>query len=48
MCTKMAGCATGYPVDFCSFNGDQTPDPRDPNQQTSWQYQLVWDFFNQF
>lgn len=48
MCTKIAGCATGYPVDFCSFNGDHTPDPRDPNQQTSWQYQLVWDFFNQF
>lgn len=48
MCTNLTGCATGYPVQFCSFNGDHTPDPRDPNQQTSWQYQLVWDFFNQF
>lgn len=48
MCTNLTGCAAGYPVQFCSFNGDHTPDPRDPNQQTSWQYQLVWDFFKQF
>ena len=48
VCTNMTGCGAGYPVDFCSFNGPHTPDPKDPNQNTSWQYQLVWNFFNQF
>jgi hypothetical protein len=27
VCTKMAGCKSGYPVEFCSFNGDHTPWP---------------------
>ena len=49
VCTDMMGCRAGYPVKFCSFNGDHTPDPRDPGMGSgSWQYQLVWDFFNQF
>jgi poly(3-hydroxybutyrate) depolymerase len=48
VCTNIAGCTAGYPVTFCSFDGDHTPDPRDPGQSTSWQYQVVWDFFNQF
>ncbi len=48
MCTDIAGCPTGNPVKFCSFDGDHTPDPRDPNQGSSWQYQVVWDFFDQF
>jgi poly(3-hydroxybutyrate) depolymerase len=49
VCTDMMGCSAGYPVKFCSFNGDHTPDPRDPGMSSgSWQYQLVWDFFNQF
>jgi poly(3-hydroxybutyrate) depolymerase len=47
-CTNLMGCGSGYPVEFCSFNGPHTPDPKDPNMQTSWQYQLVWDFFKQF
>ncbi len=47
VCTDLMGCMTGYPVEFCSFNGDHTPDPRDGNQ-TSWEYQNVWDFFSQF
>jgi poly(3-hydroxybutyrate) depolymerase len=46
VCTNMTGCRTGYPVEFCSFNGGHTPDPSDGG--TSWQYQLVWNFFNQF
>jgi poly(3-hydroxybutyrate) depolymerase len=49
VCTNISGCMTGYPVRFCSFDGDHTPDPRDPGQSSgSWQYQVVWDWFNQF
>ncbi len=48
VCTSMTGCTSGYPTEFCSFNGPHTPDPTDPGQSKSWQYQLVWDFFNQF
>jgi poly(3-hydroxybutyrate) depolymerase len=48
VCTNMMGCMTGYPVEFCSFNGPHTPDPTDPGQRTSWEYQNVWDFFSQF
>jgi len=48
VCTSMMGCATGYPVEFCSFNGPHTPDPTDPGQSKSWEYQNVWDFFSQF
>jgi hypothetical protein len=46
VCTNTTGCRTGYPVEFCSFNGGHTPDPSDGG--TSWQYQVVWNFFNQF
>jgi poly(3-hydroxybutyrate) depolymerase len=46
VCTDIAGCDADYPVQFCSFNGGHTPDPSDGGQ--SWQYQLVWDFFDQF
>ena len=48
VCTDVMGCPAANPVKFCSFDGDHTPDPRDPGQQTSWQYQVVWDWFNQF
>ena len=48
VCTSMMGCMTGYPVEFCSFNGPHTPDPTDPGQRTSWEYQNVWDFLSQF
>jgi len=30
ICTNLKGCMTGYPVEFCSFNGGHTPDPTDP------------------
>lgn len=46
VCTNLMGCTAEHPTQFCSFNGDHTPDPKDSNQQTSWQYQLVWDFFS--
>lgn len=48
VCTSIMGCRTGYPVEFCSFNGPHTPDPTDPGQTTSWEYQNVWTFFSQF
>lgn len=47
MCTDIAGCPEEYPVQFCSFPGGHTPDPSDGGGG-SWQYQRVWDFFNQF
>jgi poly(3-hydroxybutyrate) depolymerase len=48
VCTNMTGCMSGYPVEFCSFNGPHTPDPTDPGQHTSWEYQNVWTFLSQF
>jgi poly(3-hydroxybutyrate) depolymerase len=47
VCTSMTGCTTGYPVEFCSFNGGHTPDPSDGGGG-SWEYQNVWTFFSQF
>jgi poly(3-hydroxybutyrate) depolymerase len=46
VCTNMMGCAPGYPVEFCSFVGPHTPDPKEGNQR--WQPQEVWKFFSQF
>lgn len=48
VCTNYMGCSMGYPVEFCSFNGPHTPDPTDPGQATSWEYQNVWTFLSQF
>jgi poly(3-hydroxybutyrate) depolymerase len=48
VCTNETGCMSGYPVEFCSFNGPHTPDPTDSGQSKSWEYQNVWNFFNQF
>jgi poly(3-hydroxybutyrate) depolymerase len=46
MCTDLMGCMSGYPEEFCSFNGDHTPDPSDGGM--SWEYANVWKFFSQF
>ena len=47
VCTNVMGCMTGYPVEFCSFVGNHTPDPpREGNQR--WQPQEVWKLFSQF
>ena len=48
VCTNYAGCSAGYPVEFCSFVGPHTPDPTDSGGGTSWEYQNVWTFLNQF
>jgi poly(3-hydroxybutyrate) depolymerase len=45
ICTTVAGCMTGYPVEFCSFVGPHTPDP--PREGGNrWQPQEVWKFFS--
>jgi poly(3-hydroxybutyrate) depolymerase len=48
VCTNEMGCMDGYPVEFCSFNGDHTPDPDNGQSGSSWVYQPVWDFFSKF
>jgi poly(3-hydroxybutyrate) depolymerase len=46
VCTHDMGCTAGYPVEFCSFVGQHTPDPpREGGQR--WQPQEVWKFFSQ-
>ena len=49
-CTKMAGCKDGYPLEFCSFNGDHTPwpDNQSPNDGKSWGPGEAWSFLSQF
>jgi len=47
VCNTLMGCMTGYPTQFCAFNGDHTPDPRDGGA-SSWEYQTVWTYFSQF
>jgi poly(3-hydroxybutyrate) depolymerase len=48
VCTTEPGCDAAYPLTFCSFAGDHTADPLDPQQPTSWEYQTTWDFLSQF
>jgi len=48
VCTKFSGCKAGYPVEFCSFNGDHTAYPDSGNESSSWGPQEVWTFLNQF
>ncbi len=50
VCTKMAGCKAGYPVEVCSFNGDHTPwpDNQQPNDGKSWGPPEAWSFLSQF
>jgi poly(3-hydroxybutyrate) depolymerase len=48
VCTKMVGCRAGYPVEFCSFNGDHTPFPDTGSQSSSWGPPEAWTFLNQF
>jgi poly(3-hydroxybutyrate) depolymerase len=47
-CTNLAGCATGYPLEFCSFDGDHTPFPDNGQAQGSWGPEEAWKFLSQF
>ena len=46
VCTKFAGCKSGYPVEFCSFDGDHVAFPDSNNQSNTWGPQEVWTFFS--
>ena len=48
VCTKLAGCKSGYPLEFCSFNGDHTAYPDNGTESSSWGPQEVWTFLSQF
>ena len=48
VCTKLSGCTAGYPLEFCSFNGDHTAYPDNGNESSSWGPQEVWTFLSQF
>lgn len=39
-CVTYSGCAEGYPVTWCEFDGGHSPQ--------RWQSQPIWDFFSQF
>jgi poly(3-hydroxybutyrate) depolymerase len=47
VCTTMAGCRPGFPVEFCSFNGQHTPYPDSGSPSNSWGPQEVWNFLTQ-
>ena len=48
VCTNEMGCMAGYPLEFCSFNGDHTPFPDNGQESSSWNAAAVWTFFSQF
>ena len=48
VCTQEADCKTGYPVEFCSFDGDHTAYPDSGLVTSSWGPQEAWSFLNQF
>jgi poly(3-hydroxybutyrate) depolymerase len=48
VCTNLTGCKTGYPLEFCSFNGDHTPYPDNGQSSGSWGPQEAWKFLSQF
>jgi poly(3-hydroxybutyrate) depolymerase len=48
ICTNIAGCPAGYPVEFCSFVGPHTPWPDSGQQSGSWGPGEAWKFLSQF
>jgi poly(3-hydroxybutyrate) depolymerase len=48
VCTNLTGCTAGYPLEFCSFNGDHTPYPDTGQSSGSWGPTEAWKFLNQF
>lgn len=47
-CTSFQGCASGYPVRWCAFDGGHTPSPVDRGASATWNPKEVWAFFTQF
>jgi poly(3-hydroxybutyrate) depolymerase len=48
VCTKYKGGSGAYPVEWCAFDGDHTPNPHDAGQTVSWNPPQVWAFISQF
>ncbi|HEY7773373.1 MAG TPA: malectin domain-containing carbohydrate-binding protein [Marinagarivorans sp.] len=48
ICTSYEGCADGYPVRWCAFDGDHYPTQKDRGQAKSWIPGEAWDFISQF
>ncbi len=48
VCTKFPGGSGKYPIEWCAFEGDHTPNPHDNGQTTSWIPAEVWAFITQF
>jgi poly(3-hydroxybutyrate) depolymerase len=48
ICTKISGCMSDYPVEFCSFVGGHTPYPDSGQAQGSWGPGEAWKFLSQF
>jgi hypothetical protein len=46
--TTLVDCAPGYPLEFCSFNGDHTPYSDNGQSSGSWGPQEAWKFLSQF
>ena len=48
VCTTYGGGYPQYPVEWCAFDGDHTPNPHDEGAATSWAPAEVWKFISQF
>jgi poly(3-hydroxybutyrate) depolymerase len=48
VCTTYKGGSAQYPVEWCAFDGDHTPNPHDAGQTASWNPPQVWAFISQF
>jgi poly(3-hydroxybutyrate) depolymerase len=48
VCTTYQGGSPRYPVEWCAFDGDHTPNPHDAGQTTSWTPAQVWSFITGF
>jgi hypothetical protein len=48
ICTTYTGGSPEYPVEWCAFDGDHTPNPHDADAPTSWNPGQVWAFISQF
>ena len=48
ICTTYSGGSPNYPVEWCAFDGDHTPNPHDADAPSSWDPPQAWAFIIQF
>lgn len=48
VCTSYQGCSVGYPVRWCTFDGDHNPTQKDRGEAKSWIPGEAWQFISQF